>query len=131
MNNFLHNFNTDSGIFDKCLYFSYLNIFSHQIFNEVFLKTNLLDSSVGTEKGYGLEGRGSIPGSGKKFVLHSIQTGYGARLASCLKGYRELFPRRYSGRVVQLTTHLYLVPMSRMVELYLHSPACLHGVVLN
>jgi hypothetical protein len=32
---------------------------------------------------------------------------------------------------VKLTTHLHLVPKSRMVELYLHSPISLRGVVLN
>jgi hypothetical protein len=32
---------------------------------------------------------------------------------------------------MKLTAHLYLVPKSRMVELYLHSPLCLHGRVLN
>jgi hypothetical protein len=30
-----------------------------------------------------------------------------------------------------LTTHLHLVLRSRMVELYLHSPTCFHGIVLN
>jgi hypothetical protein len=34
-------------------------------------------------------------------------------------------------RGVRLTTHLHLVPRSRLVELYLHSLICLHGVVLN
>jgi hypothetical protein len=33
--------------------------------------------------------------------------------------------------VKQLATHLHLVPMSRKVELYLHSPIRLRGVVLN
>jgi hypothetical protein len=32
---------------------------------------------------------------------------------------------------VKLTTHLYLELKSRMVELYLHSPIYLHGVVLE
>jgi hypothetical protein len=32
---------------------------------------------------------------------------------------------------VKLTTNLYLVPKSRMVELYLHSAIRLNGVVLN
>jgi hypothetical protein len=31
----------------------------------------------------------------------------------------------------KLTTHFHLVPRSRMVELYLHFPTTLHGVVLN
>jgi hypothetical protein len=34
-------------------------------------------------------------------------------------------------RGVKLTTRTHLVPTSRKVELYLHSPIRLHGVVLN
>jgi hypothetical protein len=34
-------------------------------------------------------------------------------------------------RGLKLTTPLYLVSRTRMAELYLHSPICLHGVVLN
>jgi hypothetical protein len=34
-------------------------------------------------------------------------------------------------RSVKLTNHVYLVPRSRMVELYLHYPIRLHGTVLN
>jgi hypothetical protein len=37
-------------------------------------------------------------------------------------GYRGRFPEGYRGRGVKLTTHLHLVPRSRMLELYLHSP---------
>jgi hypothetical protein len=40
-------------------------------------------------------------------------------------------PRGLSGRGMTLTTELHLVPRSRMVELYLHSPIRLHGVVLT
>jgi hypothetical protein len=36
-----------------------------------------------------------------------------------------------SGRRLKLTTHLHLVPRPRMVELYLHSNICLHGIVFN
>jgi hypothetical protein len=32
---------------------------------------------------------------------------------------------------VKLNTHLLLVPISRMVELYLHSPIYINGTVLN
>jgi hypothetical protein len=46
-------------------------------------------------------------------------------------GYRGLFLRGQSSRGLNLTTHLHLVPRSRMVELYLRSPIRLHGVVLN
>jgi hypothetical protein len=34
-------------------------------------------------------------------------------------------------RGVKLTTNLHLVLRPRMVELYLHSPICLDGIVLN
>jgi hypothetical protein len=36
-----------------------------------------------------------------------------------------------SSQGVKVTTHFHLVPRSKMVELYLHSPIHLHGVVLN
>jgi hypothetical protein len=39
--------------------------------------------------------------------------------------------KKKSGRDVKLTAHLHLVPRSRMVELYVHSPTCIHGLVLN
>jgi hypothetical protein len=35
------------------------------------------------------------------------------------------------GRIVKLTTHIYLVPRSGIIKLYLHSPIRLHDVVLN
>jgi hypothetical protein len=34
-----------------------------------------------------------------------------------------------SGRDVKLTIHFHLVPKSRMVELYIHSPICVHGIL--
>jgi hypothetical protein len=36
-----------------------------------------------------------------------------------------------NGCGMKLTTHLHLVPRSRMVELYLHFTMCFHGIVLN
>jgi hypothetical protein len=42
--------------------------------------------------------------------------------------YRSRFPRGYSSRGMKLTTHLYLVPRSRMVEPYLHFPVGLYGI---
>jgi hypothetical protein len=41
------------------------------------------------------------------------------------------FPRDKGAGGVKLTTHLQPVPKSRMVELYLHSPIFVHGIVLN
>jgi hypothetical protein len=61
------------------------------------------NSLVSIAMGYRLDGQGLIPGRGKESFLSPG---------------------------VKLTTHLHLVPRSRMVELYLHSPICLHGVVL-
>jgi hypothetical protein len=46
-------------------------------------------------------------------------------------GTGGLFPWVYSGRGVKLTTHLHLVPRSRMLELYFHSPIYLYGIALN
>jgi hypothetical protein len=45
--------------------------------------------------------------------------------------YRGLLPRGQSGRDVRLTTLLCVIPRTRTVEVYLHSPICLHGIVLN
>jgi hypothetical protein len=46
-------------------------------------------------------------------------------------GYWGLFPWKWSGQCMKLTNHLHSLPTSRMVEIHLHSPICLHGVVLN
>jgi hypothetical protein len=45
----------------------------------------------------------------------------------------ELFPSGYSGRGVKLTTHLRLLPKFKrsVVELFLHSPIRLDGLVLS
>jgi hypothetical protein len=44
---------------------------------------------------------------------------------------RGSFFRKESGQGVKLTTHVYLLSRSRMVELYPHSPIRLHGVLLK
>jgi hypothetical protein len=61
-------------------------------------------------------------------LLHSVQNGPGIHPAP-LPG--TLFSWGSSFRGVKLTTHFLLVPSSRMLELYLHSPTCLHGIVLS
>jgi hypothetical protein len=46
----------------------------------------------------------------------------------------SLLPNEYRGWSwwsMKLTTHLHLAPRSRMVELYLHSPIHLHGMMLH
>jgi hypothetical protein len=89
------------------------------------------NSLAGIAKGYGLDGRGSILDRGIYFhVLHSIHTGSGPHPASYLIGAWHYFagvkwPERETDQ------HLHLVPRSRMVELYLHSPAYVNSLVLN
>jgi hypothetical protein len=58
---------------------------------------------------------GSSPGRAGNFSLHHrVQTGSGAHPASYPMGTRDSFPGGWSGRGVNLTTHLHLVPRSRM-----------------
>jgi hypothetical protein len=85
------------------------------------------DSSVGIETGYGLDGRVSIPGQGKYFSVFS--TAFRQALRSIQHPIQWVRGEISPG--VKVATHLHLVLRSRMVELYLHSPICLHGIVLN
>jgi hypothetical protein len=55
-------------------------------------------------------------------TLHSVQTSSEAHPASYQKGAGGSFFKIKAAEGVKLTTHLYLVPRSKMVELYLHSP---------
>jgi hypothetical protein len=47
-------------------------------------------SSVGIAANFGLDGRDSFPGRGKRFFLHSVQTGSGALPASYRTGTSAL-----------------------------------------
>jgi hypothetical protein len=73
------------------------------------------DSSVGVGTGYRLDGRGSITGRDKIFVSIPKRQD---RLCGppYTIGIGEFFPGVLR-RGVKLTTHLHLVPKSRMVEL--------------
>jgi hypothetical protein len=87
---------------------------------------------VGIATGYGLNGRGSNPG--KENIFSYAQRldrlcGPPSLLSNVFGG--SSFPGGKTGRDVKLTSHLHLVPRSRMVELYLLSHTCLHGIVLN
>jgi hypothetical protein len=89
-------------------------------------------SSVSIATGYGLVGRGSIPGRGKRLVSTPQRPDRLWGPPSLLYNvYLGPFQGGLSGRGMKLTTHLRLTPRSRMVELYFHSPTRLHGVVLN
>jgi hypothetical protein len=85
------------------------------------------DSSVGIAMAYGLDGRGSIPSRARFF---SAPQRLGPTQAP-IQWVPGALPRGWSGRGVKLTSHVHLVPRSRMVELCLHSPICFHGIVLN
>jgi hypothetical protein len=76
--------------------------------------------------------QGSFPDKDKRFfsLLHDVQTGSGVHPASYTVGTRASF-QKLSGRGMKLTTHLHLVPRSRILEQYLDSPMRLHGVVLQ
>jgi hypothetical protein len=90
------------------------------------LITESRDSTLGTAMSYGLDGGSSIPGRGN-ILLFSIAP----RPAL---GPTKLSTQWVPGALppgIKLTTHLYLVLRLRMVELYLHSPICIQGVVLN
>jgi hypothetical protein len=84
---------------------------------------------VGIVMGYGLGGRGSIPGRDNRFFSTPQHPAPAPSLLS--NGYRRLYPWGVKRPGVELTTHLHLVPSSRIVELYLHSPIRLDGTVLN
>jgi hypothetical protein len=71
---------------------------------------------------HGLKNQGFIPGKFKRF-FSSPQN------RDQLWGPPSLLCNEYQGK--KLTTHFHLMPRSSMMGLYLHSPICLHGMVLN
>jgi hypothetical protein len=89
------------------------------------------DSSVGIVMGCTTGVR--FPSGARYFsLLHSFQAGSGAHPPGLLSsGYKGLFHDGKSGRGVKLTTQLHLEPRIRMMELYLHSPIRLNGVMLT
>jgi hypothetical protein len=78
--------------------------------------------------GYGLDGRGSRQGKQIFSTPQHLDQLWGPP-SLLSNGYHGMYSRGKSSGDVKLTTHLHLVPRSRMVELYLHSPICLHGIV--
>jgi hypothetical protein len=93
------------------------------------------DNSVGIALGYGLDDRSPwvrFPAGTGTFSLHRrVQNGSGAHAASYPMSTRGSFPCEQSGRSVEMTTHLYLVPRSENEWSYISSPSIgLRGMVL-
>jgi hypothetical protein len=106
------------------------SIFLHPIYLRPILIWSW-DASVGIATGYGLDGWSSIPGRDKRFFSSPQRPHRFCGPPSFLSSwYRELFPRRVK-RPGREADHLHLMPVSRMVELYLHFPIRVHCVVLN
>jgi hypothetical protein len=75
------------------------------------------DSSVGIALGYGLDDRSSrvrfLAGAGSFSLHHRVQNGSRTHPASHPMGARDSFPGGKAAEM-KLTTHLHLVPRSRM-----------------
>jgi hypothetical protein len=74
------------------------------------------ERSVGIETGCGLDGRGvgvRVPVGSRIFSSPHRPDRFWGPPSLLSNGYRELFPRGYSGRGVKLTSHLQRVPRSR------------------
>jgi hypothetical protein len=90
------------------------------------------DSSVGVEtrlRAGRPRSRGSIPVRGKLFFFVSPQLPDRLWCAFCTTGTLACFLEGKAAGAWSWPTHFYVVPMSRMVETYLHSPTRLHGVM--
>jgi hypothetical protein len=89
------------------------------------------DSSFDIVTGYRLDGLGLNPGRGKIFLFSTVSKLALGLIQPSIQWELGHFLQGLSGQGVKLTTHLHLVPRSRMVELYFHSTICLHGLVHN
>jgi hypothetical protein len=92
-------------------------------------------SSVATATGYELDNRGTgvqFP-AGQESVLFStaFRWALGPIQAPIQRTAGLVPPGVGCRRGAKLFTHPHLVPLSRMVELYLHSPTRLHGLVVT
>jgi hypothetical protein len=96
--------------------------------------TGSRDSTVGIATGYGLDDRGI----GVRVLVKS-RISSPPRRPDRFWGppsllpitYRGLFPGGLSVLGVKLTSHLHLYRGKESVDLYIHSPIRLHGLVLN
>jgi hypothetical protein len=58
-----------------------------------------------------------------------VQTGSGGPPILLSNEHRGLYPQGQSSRGLKLTTHLQLMPGEENIDLYVHSPVPLHGVI--
>jgi hypothetical protein len=92
------------------------------------------DNVVGIGTSYWLDDGGvGVPSPGRVKIFHFSMSSRPAlgSTQSPIQWVQGLFPGGKNGRVVKLTTHLQLMPWSRNMCLYVHSPIRLHGVVLT
>jgi hypothetical protein len=91
-----------------------------QILKTVNTKITIIwsrDSAVGVATGYGLDGRGvgvRVPVYARLFFSPRCPDRFRGSLSLLFNGYRGLLLWRLRGRGVKLTTHLQLVPRSRI-----------------
>jgi hypothetical protein len=100
--------------------------------NSLFYRTLSLKWDIGTFVGYtlrsiyyeqGLDGWLPLLAEATHFsILHSVQTGSGAHPASYPMGTMGSLAGGESSIDMKLTIHHHLMPRSRMVELYFHTP---------
>jgi hypothetical protein len=81
--------------------------------------------------GYGLDGRGSISDKGKNFLFSTTSRSTLGPTQPPISGVLAAISPGVKRRGVKLTNQFHLVPMSRIVELYLYSSIRLRGIVLN
>jgi hypothetical protein len=126
-----------SADFVISLQFVWFTSILNPIILNIILFVISIPSSVGVVRGYRLDGWEIgvrfLAGIRNFYLLHRIHTCVGptqSPIQWILGG--GSFPRVKAARAWSWwMTHLHLVPMSRMVQPYLHSPICLHAVVLQ
>jgi hypothetical protein len=95
----------------------------------------LRDSSAGTALGYGLDDRGSrvrFPARAGNFSLHlRVQNCSGAHPGSYTMGKRGSFPGGKAAGAWSWPLNPSSAEVKEWMEIYLHSPIRLHGVVLS
>lgn len=68
--------------------------------------------------------------TGTILECNKVQTDYGVHPASCPKANRGLFSKGWSGRSVDLITHLHIVPRPKVVKLQHQFLTHLNGIMV-